>query len=310
MRGCGRSGSARRGRTSRSRGSGLGVRRRGDRVGHVVPGSLTLELPPLVESPSDERAAGTRTIAPNGCDERLTPSERAGAARSPRSASPACRRGRHALATCSAASGSSTSSIRIRRPTTCAARSGSTARSTSPAPAGLARGRLARHRLLRSTFQADGDSAIQVVHDRRPLVIERIAAARRRRRSPAATRQPRARSISSGVRSSGPRWSRRPSGDGRSPPAALCTTSSPTNERSSSLWREIADAYAAVGAADAPAASVRRLRPLGSARRTRRRDRGPRGTGDRGSIRCPTSLRLPFERPAAPGGSGPSVRDD
>jgi hypothetical protein len=35
---------------------------------------------------------------------------------------------------------------------------------------------VARHRVLRSTFRADGETAVQVVHDRVPLAIDRIVA--------------------------------------------------------------------------------------------------------------------------------------
>ncbi len=49
---------------------------------------------------------------------------------------------------------------------------------------------VSRHRLLRSTFHADGDSARQVVHERLPLTIERIVAAHDDGRA-AATREAR-----------------------------------------------------------------------------------------------------------------------
>ena len=67
---------------------------------------------------------------------------------------------------------------------------------------------VARHRLLRSTFKADGDTALQIVHDHVPLTIERIVAEERRRAGGGDQGDGSPFDLGSG-RSSGCGWSRR-----------------------------------------------------------------------------------------------------
>jgi amino acid adenylation domain-containing protein len=158
---------------------------------------------------------------------------------------------------------------------------------------------VSRHRLLHSTFEADGDTARQIVHAATPLVIERVEAEE------------------GGALAVATREARRPFDLAHGPLVRVQLIEEPSgqtrvllltlhhilaDERSLAvLWKEVAAAYAGRLTDPAPGAQyddyVHWLGQTGASRRDEDLAFW-RGRLDP----LPDDLRLPFEQPASPGG--------
>ncbi len=159
---------------------------------------------------------------------------------------------------------------------------------------------VSRHRLLRSTFRADGDSAVQVVHDTGTIVVDRIHAA------------------PGGARAAAGHDAARPFDLERGPLVRAALIEEPDGDRLlllalhhiladeravECLWRQIAEAYR--GRADSPQPGAQYDDYVHWLRGTQ----GDRRTEDLDYWRArldplPDELRLPFEQPASPGAGG------
>jgi amino acid adenylation domain-containing protein len=157
-----------------------------------------------------------------------------------------------------------------------------------------------RHRLLRSTFQTDGDSARQIVHPVRPLTIERVAAGDEGGLAVATREARRPFDLAQGplVRV---QLIEEPSG--HSPVLLFVLHHILADERSlASLWKEVAQAYEGRLADSPPAAQYDDYVHWLSQADPGRRDedlafwRGALAT-------LPDDLRLPFEHPSRSGHS-------
>ena len=164
---------------------------------------------------------------------------------------------------------------------------------------------VARHRLLRSTFKADGDTALQIVHDHVPIAIERIEAGGGGGLAAATSEACRPFDLEKGplvrlrlVEETSPVGAAR-----HSRFLLLVAHHIIADERSlRCLWNELADAYAGRLAATVPPVQyddyVQWARQAGAGRRDE-----DLAYWQRRLDPLPDELRLPFERPVSPAGA-------